>query len=205
MPKVIFNILQRTAASLWDCLQTIFSHVKPDWQTHAQNELGWTDLRKEIQWLIKISSGAWGPANLPNRRNWALCDFVFLPIPGARDSQTQALGDWELSQQKHCPRALWLCVLLWRFAFKLLLYPGHEKSANDRSLFRWHPSTLRNSPFVLSQFDIFPVCGASLVSWHLNLIILFANGLYFSVSVCKTPVGLIICPLFSVRRCRANL
>jgi len=33
-----------------------------------------------------------------------------------------------------------------------------------------------------------------LASWHFNLIILFANGLYFSVSVCKTPVGLIIAP-----------
>lgn len=111
----------------------------------------------------------------------------------------------ELPWSEHCPQDLGLCGLLWRFAFKLLLYPRHEKSANDPSLFRWHPSTLRNSPFVLSRFDVFPVCGASLVSWHFNLIILFANGLYFSVSVCRPPVGLIICPLFPVRRCRANL
>lgn len=194
MPKVIFNILQRTAASLWDCLQTIFSYVKPDWQTHVRDKLDCMDLRKEIQWLIKISSWAWGPTKAPKRRNWALCDFIFLPI------QTG-----ELPWSEHCPQDLGLCGLLWRFAFKLLLYPRHEKSANDPSLFRWHPSTLRNSPFVLSRFDVFPVCGASLVSWHFNLIILFANGLYFSVSVCRPPVGLIICPLFPVRRCCANL
>lgn len=55
--------------------------VKLNWQTYIQNKSGWMDLKKYIWWLIKTSTGIWGLANSPKRRDFVLSDFCVSPSP----------------------------------------------------------------------------------------------------------------------------